>query len=322
MKIPYFLAFLLIFAVPPSFAAERQLLDQVVAVVNDEPITQSELDNLLRPLYEQYKTELKGQRLAEVMAEARKKLLDQLIEDKLVFQEAKTQDIKVDEAEVDAEIDEFKKQFPSEDAMEEALGKEGLSLNDMRERIRRREMIRRIQDVEIRAKVVVSPTEIQDYYEKHTEDFAGQDSLKVRSMTIKKSDEAREKGLTDESAKNKIENLRRKVAGGGNFEQLAKDYSQDSSAKNGGLGDSVRRGDMIAAIDDLIFKLNPGEISQIIETPMGYHFFRVEEKKSSKQKNFSEAKQEIHARLYNEKTRQRFEDWTSELKRNAYISVR
>ena len=314
--------FLLLLLASPAWGTERQLLDQVVAVVNDEPITQSELDILMRPLYEQYKQDFKGQRLVDELTEARHKLLSQLIEDKLVFQEAKTQNIEIDEGELDDEIKEFKKRFPNEDALEEALKKEGLTLNDMRERIRRQQMIRKIQDIEIRSKIVVSPLEIQDYYDKHKEDFSSQEKLRVRSMTIKKGQDAREKGLTDETAKNRIEEMRRKVLSGSDFGVLAKTNSEDSSAKTNGLGDWVKRGEMIAVIDDLIFKLPKGEISQIIETPMGYHFFRVEEKKSSDKKNLEDAREEIHSMLYNQKARQRFQEWTEQLKRNAYISVR
>ena len=322
MKAPWILILSLILLTSPALSAERQLLDQVVAVVNDEPITQSELDIILRPLYEQYKTELKGERLVEALSEARQKLLNQLIEDKLVFQEAKAQKIEVDDSELEKQIEEFKKRFTNEDELEQALKNEGLNLSDMRERIHRQEMVRKIQDMEIRSKVVVSPLEIQEYYEKNASEFSSQEKIRVRSMTIKKSSEAREKGLTDEAAKNRVEDLRKKILGGVDFGKLAKENSEDSSGKTEGIGDWVQRGEMIPVIDELIFKLPEGEVSQIIETPMGYHFFRVEEKQASKKKNFAEARDEIYGRIFNEKARKRFEEWTEELKRKSYISLR
>ena len=306
----------------PCALGQSQLLDQVVAVVNDEVITQSELDTFLRPLYEQYKNEYQGEKLAAFLNEVRQKLLNQLIEDRLVFQEAGKQKIEIDETEIDTQMEDFKKRFPNETALEDALKKEGMTLTRMRDRLRRQAMIRRLQDMEVRSKIVVSPLEVESYFTGHPEEFSRQDRLKVRSITIKKSDEAREKGLMDEPAKNKILELRRKVLSGDDFGALARQNSEDAQAKEGGLSDWVEQGAMIPAIDDAIFKIKPGEVSEIIETPMGYHIFRLEEKQAGKKRTLEEAREEIVGKLFREKAAERFRQWTEELKRNAYISIR
>ncbi len=315
--------FLLCLLAPGVLAAQdRQLLDQVVAVVNDEPITQSELDMLMRPMYEQYRKDYQGEKLMRVMTEVHNKLLNQLIEDRLVFQEAKSQGIEIDEAAIDEQIEEFKKRFKNENEMEDAMRKEGLTLSDMRERLRRQAMIRRLHDTEIRTKVVVSPMEVEDYYEKNPREFSSQGQLRVRSITIKKSGDAQVKGLTDEAAKSKIEDLRQKILGGEDFGRLAKQYSEDISAKQGGFSDWIERGAMIPAIDEVIFKLKAGEVSGVIETEMGYHLFRVEEIKEPYKKNLEEVRDQIYAKLFSIKAQERFREWTQELKRNAYISIR
>ena len=322
----FILIFLYALPLPhPAFAqaaTQTQLLDQVVAVVNDEAITQSELDILLRPIYEQYKNDYKGEKLIGMLNDARQKLLNQLVEDHLVFQEAAKQNIKVEEDEIDGEMEEFGKRFPNAQAMEEALRKEGLSLTDMRERLRRQTMIRRLHDLEIRSKIVVSPLEIEEYYKNHPEEFSKQERIRVRSITVKKSEEAREKGLTDEPAKDKVEGLRKKVLKGGDFGHLAQEQSEDSHSKEGGLSEWVERGAMIPAIDDVIFKIKPKEVSEIIETPMGYHFFRVEERQEGEKLTLDKARDEIFGKLFHEKTTARFREWVTELKRNAYISIR
>ena len=146
--------FLFCLILPGAFAGQEsrppQLLDQVVAVVNDDPITQSEVDTLMRPVYEQYRRNYQGGKLISMLEEVHKKLLDQLIEDKLVFQEAKNQKIEIDESAIDEQIENFKKRFKSENEMEDAMRKEGLALSDMRERLRRQAMIRKLHDTEIR----------------------------------------------------------------------------------------------------------------------------------------------------------------------------
>ena len=310
------------FAEPEREQTHSQILDQVIAVVNDEPITQSEIDMLMRPVYEQYRKDYQGDKLMRMLEEVHNKLLNQLIEDRLVFQEAKTQGIQIDETTVDDQVEEFKKGFKSENEMEDAMRKEGLTLNGMRERLRRQAMIRKLHDTEIRSKVVVSPIEINEYYEKNAKEFSSGGQLRVRSITIKKSNEARSKGLTDEAAKNKIEGLRRQILNGEDFGKLAKQNSEDTSAAQEGLSEWIEHGAMIPAIDDVIFKLKTGEISSVIETEMGYHLFRVEETHQPFKKSLEEVRDQIYGKLFSDKAQERFREWTQELKRNAYISIR
>jgi peptidyl-prolyl cis-trans isomerase SurA len=315
-------ALMFLFYAAAPLCAESQFLDQVAAVVNDEVITQSELDALLRPLFEQYKKDIPPEEVAVKMGEARQKLLNQLVEDRLVFQEAKNQKIEIDEAEIDAEVARFKERFKTDQELEDALHKEGLSLKEMRERIKRQAMIRRLQDMEIRSRVVISPLEIEKYYQDHAEEFASGERIRVRSITIRKDDIAREKGLKDERAKKKIEEIRKKVLSGDSFSNLAKEFSEDTSAENEGLGDWLSPGDMIPEIDAVLFKLKQGEISQVIESPLGYHLFRLEEKQEQFKKTFEEARDEIYGKLFYLKSQERFQEWMKELKRNAYVSVR
>jgi peptidyl-prolyl cis-trans isomerase SurA len=313
------LLLLVLFA--PLLHADSQLLDQVAAVVNDEVITQSEVDTFLRPLYEEYKKQYPQEQLVQMMGEARQKLLNQLVEDRLAYQEAKTQKIEVDEAAIDQDLDQFKKRFKNDKELEGLMQREGLSMNEMRERARRQAMIRQLQDKEIRSRVVVSPLEVEAYYKEHAEEFSGADQIRIRSLTIKKDDVAREKGLKDETAKSKIEDLRKQILSGENFGEIAKKFSQDTNAEKEGMGDWMQRGSMIPIIDEVIFNLKQGDVSQVVESPMGYHLFRVEEKKEKYKKSLDEARDEIYGKIFQKKSRERFDDWMKELKRNAYISV-
>ncbi len=307
---------------PAPAQEQRQVLDQVVAVVNEQAITQSELDTYLRPFYEEMKKEYQGERLMQAVAEARRKLLSQLIEDHLVYQEAQKQKIEIEETEINQDMEDLRKRFPTEREFEDALKKEGLSVNDMRERIRRQAMIRRLQDMEIRSKIVVSPLEIQDYYEKNQGEFSEKERIKIRALTIKKNDEARIKGLTDEAAKDRIDRLRERILKEEDFAKMAIENSEDAAAKKGGLSDWIQRGEMITEIDAVIFALKAGEMSEVIETPMGYHLFRMEEREQEQKRSLEEARENIYARIFRQKSLERFRDWMDQLKRSAYISIR
>jgi parvulin-like peptidyl-prolyl isomerase len=84
----------------------------------------------------------------------------------------------------------------------------------------------------------------------------------------------------------------------------------------------VGRGDVIPAIGDVIFKLKPNEVSEMVETSMGYHLFRLEERKEGHKRSFEEARDEIFSKIFREKGSEQFRLWMEELKRKAYISVR
>nr|MBP9866409.1 peptidylprolyl isomerase [Candidatus Omnitrophota bacterium] len=170
--------------------------------------------------------------------------------------------------------------------------------------------------------VVVSPSEIEKYFNEHPEQFTSKDRIRVRSITIKKSDEAREKGLKDELASEKIHALEKSIQTGGDFSALAKENSQDVNAKDGGLGDWVERGAMIEAIDLVIFKLKAGETSAVLETAMGYHLFRCEEIQAGSKRGLEDVRDEIYGLIFRDKSEARFNEWLKELKSKAYISVR
>lgn len=303
--------------------AEGQVLDRVVAVVNDDAITQSELDAYLRPLYEQMKKELQGAALSEQLEDARNKLLNQVIEDRLVYQKAKEMKIEIKEAELDREMNSFKKKFKDAAEFESAMQQGGFRLSAVKERLERQIMIRRLHDMQVRSRVIVTPTEVETFYKEHAADFTERTRVQTRSITMKKNDQAREKGLTDEETLRRMKEIRKKIiASPERFAELATKNSEDYQATQGGLGDWVEPGSMIPVIDQVIFNLKKGEVSDIIESPMGYHLFRLEDRSEGKDRKFEEVRDEIYDRLYREKAKVRFEHWMEELKREAYISLR
>ena len=311
----------LLFGLTPAWA-QKQLVDRVVAVINDEAVTQSELEVYLRPLYDGLKDQYQGEELMRQLDEVRLKLLNQLIEDRLVFQEAKTRGITVDESEIDSMVNETKRKFPSETEFEKMLAAQRFSLAELRENFRRQLLIRRLHDMEVRAHVVVSPREIEDYYKNRKSELAEEAKIKIRSITFRKSKEAEEKGLSDETAKKKLESIEKRVRAGENFEALARQFSEDARAKDDGLVGWVRRGEMLPAIEENLFGQKEGTVSPVLETPAGYHLFKIEEKNSSQAPPLEEVREKIREKIFREKAEKRFKEWMNQLKTRAYISIR
>ncbi|MBI4358458.1 MAG: SurA N-terminal domain-containing protein [Candidatus Omnitrophica bacterium] len=322
MKTVTFLILLLVLSPGVGFSQNRQLADRVAAVVNNEVITQSEFDSIFRPIYDQIRKTYQGRDLQAELESVRLKLLNQLIEDRLVYQEARKLGITVSDTEIQDELDDFKSQFPDETRFEEELEKSGMSMLEIEKKIRERLSIVKLHQSFIRGKVMVSPAEVEGYYQEHQEKFKQKDGIKTWCITLRKGEEAVKKGMMDEAVKRKAGTLIAELKRGADFEELARKHSQDGNASQGGFLGFVEKGSMAGSIDSVLFSLPEGGFSDILETEEAYHIFRVGEKRIASKKTFEEAKNEIMDKLFRKKAHERFTSWMEELKRKSYISIR
>ncbi|HNV87232.1 MAG TPA: peptidylprolyl isomerase, partial [Candidatus Omnitrophota bacterium] len=282
---------------------------------------QSELDQLLAPVYGQYKKVYTGREFSLKMEEARQGLLNQLIEDKLVYQEAKRLGVEVSEEEINEKMDAFQARFKKED-FDRLLQEQGLTLSKLRNRYREQIAIRKLHQHQVRSKVIVTPVEIEDYYKQHLDEFTEDEKIRVSTITIRKNEEALDAKGEDLKAKEKAEEVRGKILAGGNFEELARTYSQDTKAEAGGDLGFIGRGELIPSIDEVIFNLKIGDVSPVLTTEMGYHIFKVTERRERREKSLEEVRDMIEDFLIRKETRKRFNEWMQDLKKNAYISIR
>ncbi len=309
------------FLVPFSFA-RQELLDRVIAVVNDDVITQSEVDGMLRPLYEEYMRQYSGETVMKMLAEAQEKILNQLIEDRLVYQQAVKQKIQASENDIEKEMSYFRQRFGTQADLEKALKNENASLADLKERLKKQALIRKLQESEVRSKVIISPKEQEEYYAAHQADFSTKEQVRIKSLTIKKSGEARDKGIVDEAAQARLKALRDQALAGADFDKLIKENSEDKYSDDGGKGNWILRGQMIPAVDEVIFKIPEGQLTEIIETPIGYHVFKVAEHQKVVQRTYEQVREQIYEILFRKKIEEKFSAWMETLKKSAYISVK
>ena len=311
----------LLVLLPAVGRCEEQLVDRVVAVVNNDVITQSELSALFQPIIDQLQEAYHGEELAAKLRETRLKLLSQLIEDRLVLMEAKKLGIEVTEEEISERLEQFKQQFESESAFDNALKAQQITSAMMRKRIGEQIAIQKLHYVEVKQKVIISPLEIKSYYDSHPDQFSQKEKVEAWSITIRKNNDAVRKGLTDEAAKKKIESILSDLKKGREFDDAAKKESQDAHAHEGGHIGFVARGDLIDAIDQALFALAPGDLSGVLETEQAYHIFKAGTHEPPRTLTLDEARDKIHDFLYRNKANARFEEWMKELKKTAYISI-
>ncbi|OIO32789.1 MAG: hypothetical protein AUJ70_04780 [Candidatus Omnitrophica bacterium CG1_02_40_15] len=297
--------------------AQAAIVNKFVAVVNDEVITQQDVDQLLSVLYAQYSQEYKGDELLQKMEQVKKDILNQIIEDKLVLSRAKELGIKVTESEINERLDYIKKGFPSEKEFYETLETQGVTIANLKDRYRDQIMMKKLVDYEVKSKVSVLPSETSDYYEKHRSQFREGDKYRVKNILVKAKDD-----VSFELGKVEIDNVYNKLKEGGNFDDLAMQYSQGPNAEKGGDMGYIEKGQMLEVLDNAIFKLKPGEFSEPVKSEIGYHIFKLEDIKYGKQASLEDVQKDIQMVLFQDKFKAQVNEWLSGLKEKAYICIK
>ncbi len=244
----------------------------------------------------------------EDISELKKELINQLIEEELIIAEAGRAGITVDSRELAQEVEGLKKEYGDE-TFKEAVGERYGNIDNWKEEIRRKLLIKKTVDQLIGRKAGQSVTEkdAREYYLKHMEDYDVQEQAHARMIVAASEDEAR-----------KI----RKGLNAGNFAAVAEEVSLSPERKNGGDLGYFARGDMPKEFEDVVFKLKTGEISPVVKTEYGYHIFLLEGRRSARRLKFEEVKDRIMERLRSEKEDEDLSAWIKSLKKNTKITVR
>lgn len=297
--------------------SSAEIIDKVLAVVNNEVITQSELDRILFPIYTQYSEIYSEEELPEKMDEARQEMILQMIEDKLIIQEAQKEGITVAGKEVDERIAEIKSKFPNEEEFEAALEGQGLNLNILEKRYEEQALMKKIFDKEVKSQIVIVPTEVQEYYKGHISEFEEPETVVLRVITLKVNQPEEKQKVFE-----KAQNIKKAIGEEKSFEEMAQKFSEDAYAIEGGLMGYVKKGQLMQEIDEKIFALKPGEVSDVIESDLSFRIFKVDEKILPHTSSFEQVREKIQNSIYQEKVKEKFDEWLDKLKKDAYISIK
>lgn len=312
-------------------AYPRETIDRVVAIVNDDVITLSEVREMALSI---------NPTSTEAIDEST--VLQQMIEQKLFEQEAQKLGITVSEAELDASIEMVKKKFKLNDQqMEEVLKKQNLTPETFREQWRHQTLGNKLLDSQLKNKIVITEEEIDNYYVQNYGGNASASSSTVSTAIPTEQVKIAHILITAKTpdAEKKAEEVAELAKSGKDFSELAKEYSEDklSADKGGDLG-YFKKGDLIETLETAVETTPVGGITGPVESPAGYHIIKVlertepektEAEKAKKDSGSSEkiamdedTKKEITDILYRQKAEAQLKKWLDSLKENAYIEVK
>lgn len=310
------LIFLILFIMHP-IDAYAQVINKIVAVVNEEVVTQQDVDQMLSVLYAQYVHDYKGDELLRRMEDVRKNILQQIIEDKLILSRARELNVMVREDEINTKLEYVKGTFPAEEEFYDLLEAQGITIADLKKRYMDQIMMKKVVDLEIKSKISILPSEIKRYYQVNRREFMVGEKFKVRHILLKAGDD-----MELELAKVEIEDIYNKLQDGRDFAELAAQYSEGPNKEQGGDMGYIERGEMIDEIDDAMSRLEPGEFSDPIKSSIGYHILKVEDIQNFGYLTLEEAQEDIKKMLFQKKIKEKLEEWLGELRSKAYISIK
>ncbi|MFH1779038.1 MAG: peptidylprolyl isomerase [Candidatus Omnitrophota bacterium] len=309
--------FILIASCAVVYGQPNKFQNKIVAVVNEDVITQADLDVALASVVAEYKKIYRADELTAKIEEARQEILNQMIEEKLILQEAKRRKVEVDDAEVEERLNDVRSRFPNDDDFNVALNESGLTFDVLRNRYKEQIMMHKLVNYEIRGKTVVTPSEISEYFAKHTEEFIAPESVRLKNIVIRF-----EEGNTESLVKQKADDVYRLLREGRDFSDITRQYSQGGNAQEGGDLGFIGKGQMRKEFDDAVFKLEAGEITFPIKTQEGYYIFKVEEKREGYARPLSEVREDVENLIFQEKAKERYKGWIDKLKRDAFIQIK
>lgn len=311
------LALLLLLA-GDGWTAPPKKSNEPVAVVNGKPIASVALDREIGMILQRAKAQ--GQVPGEKdMPAIREAALNMLIKRELLTQESKKAGIKGDKARIDAELEGYKKNFPSGKEFAAALTEAGTSEAELRGQIAANHAIREFIDSRFKGKVQVSEQEAKDFYGKNKGRFEQPESARARHILIlSKEGEAK----ADRARKReKLAQIKKELKGGADFATLAARFSECPSKAQGGDLGVFGRGQMVKPFENAVFAMMPGDVSDIVETEFGFHLIKLEEKNPARTITFAEAKGQITAFLSQEKLNDKVDEYLTDLRAKSDVKI-
>ncbi len=289
-------------------------LPTVLARVNGQDVTKADFDRLIKNMELGAGQKIPAERRDEIL----RRSLDQLITYTLLQQESKARKIEVTKAEVDARVAEMRKQFPSEAQFRKALGERGMTVERLQEDARIDMVITKMMESEVATLPAATDQEARDFYQKNPEKFQQPEAVRASHILIptQNADAATKKQM-----RTQVESVLKMAKTGTDFGQLAREYSKDRSAAQGGDLGFFPRGQMVPQFEQAAFALKPGEISGIVESQFGFHIIKVTERRPASTVPFEQVSGQILQFLTEQKKAQRAEAFVGELKKRARIEV-
>lgn len=275
----------------PDTAGRQQIVPKgVVAMVNGRPITTERLEREITRIALSYAE--KGTEIgSDIINQMKGEVLEELIDKEVLFQEAQRLGLVVSESEVQEQIMAMRTAFDSDAEFEAALARQMYTEKILFQELQEAFTVERLLDERVRQKVVITPEDARNYYEKNPSMFVT--PLVVRASHILIGVEEGASPDTRSAAREKLASILEQIKNGADFEQMAIEHSTDPSAERGGDLGYFERGQMVREFEEIAFNMQPGKVSGIVETRFGFHIIKVTDRREPEKLTYEDVESDL-----------------------------
>jgi parvulin-like peptidyl-prolyl isomerase len=276
--------------------------EKIVAVVNNEIITEKDLNDFLAFMRVQLSKDNKPALVEKKLGSIKSDLLNRLIEDRLILQEAKKNNVRIDEERVKRQLEEIKKRYPSALEFQNALSQQGMTIADIEERIRDQLLMYAIIETRVKRKIVVNPAEVTEYYNKNIAGFSSPEQREFESVIVESEKNAQEVAL--------------KIKGGESAMDLAITYPLKVNKLTLKAQEELRKD-----IEEAVFGLNVGEAAGPFKVGESFYIFKLTSITPPKEQPFQEVQDQLYRFIFDKKMQESLVSWLEDVKKHSYIKV-
>ena len=312
---------------PPNARAQTQAKPasgaEIVARVNNDVITLAAYQKAEQALRDEVTRDCQGcppDQIAAQFKDQQKDLLRGMIDESLIVQRAKDMNVNV-EPDVNKRLDEVRQQngLATLDDLKKGVEASGLSWEDYKTTIRngllQKEVVRR----EVGSHVDITREEVKQYYDAHPEEFTLPERVVLSEISLSTEGKTPEE-MT--AVRNKVEGLRTSVLNGDDFNQVARLYSQGSTAKDGGDLGTFKKGELAPQLEQTVFQMSKGQITDVIQTRTDFEILKVDDHLQAGLQPFEKVEPDIRGTVLAQKMQPRIRDYLAELREQSNIIVK
>src|SRR5215471_2106523 len=305
-------------------SGESRVVEEIIARVNNEIITSSELEKAKTSAAEEAQQDCNGrcthEQLQVAIEDRQKTALRDLIDQSLLAQRGKDMGLNV-EADVVKQLDQIRTQnkLKDMDDLEKAVTHEGLNWDDFKNNIRNKILTQQVISREVGSHITITDSEARKYYEDHKNDYVKPEQVALRAIEL--STEGKKEAEAAD-IKKKADDMLKRINDGEDFAVLAKRFSDGSTAQQGGFLGVYKRGELSKAIEDQVFTMKKNQLTAVIETKQGYLILQVLERYEAGVQPYEKVTNEIMDRLYSERMEPALRDYLKTLREQSYVVIK
>jgi peptidyl-prolyl cis-trans isomerase C len=291
--------------------------DSMIASVNGSVITKSEVDSEREKLARQFQSKISSDQMESIMPKLTQQALENLINLRLLTQEADRKNIQHDNEAIDKQIEQISSRFPNPEKFKEQLATLGLSEEKLRTEIGESLRIEKLLKSKPEHNEEVSEKDIEDFYRDHPENFQMPERIQASHILVKI--DSGDTPEVKEQKRQKLSDIRKEIENGADFAQLALEHSDCPSKSRGGDLGLFERGKMVKPFEDVAFKLKVGEVSDIVETQFGLHLIKLTDRQEGQVMPLEKSRERIIYFLNRQNQEQAINNYLTELRSKAKI---